>query len=82
MKIFRSFFDHIYRGWIKIGDILGLITSTLLLSFVYWIIIGVLAFLAFVLRRDFLNLRTKKKSYWRDAKKENIDHLDGLKLPF
>lgn len=68
----------LYRGWIQFGNILGEIVSTLLLTIVYFSIVGILTLIAFIFRVDFLRLKKTTGSYWLDPQKEHMD----LKYPF
>lgn len=68
----------LYRGWIQFGNILGEIVSILLLTIVYFSIVGILTLIAFIFRVDFLRLKKTEGSYWLDPQKEHMD----LKYPF
>lgn len=61
MSILRA----LRRGWMTFAHILGRIQTTLLLSFVYFIIVGVIGMIGRAFGRGFLELRrSKSSSYW------------------
>lgn len=78
MNTLRKIKDY----WIKFGGLLGKIIGPIVLTVIYCIFIGLTSLIAFILRKDFLKERQKKLSYWINQKKENLDSLEGMELPF
>ena len=72
----------IKKIWIQLGEFLGNIVGTVLLTIIYIVIIGPLKILSFVARKDFLRQKQKGDSYWIPAAKENVGSLQELELPF
>jgi len=60
MKILRK----IYRIWLKIGEILGWIWTKLLLTIIYFIVIGPISIIMKILRKDPLKFKFSHDSYW------------------
>lgn len=68
----------LYKQWIRFGNLLGEIVSAILLTLVYFLVIGILAGIARIFRVDFLRLKKTEVSYWLDPEKEHMN----LKYPF
>lgn len=67
--------------WLKLGDALGTIFGSIILTGLYFLIIGPLHLISRVAKKDFLN-QQPKNSYWHTTKNENIYTLKQLELPF
>lgn len=75
-------FLKIKHYWIKFGELLGRIFGPIILAVIYLVFIGLTSLIAFLFRKDFLRFRQKGSSYWITPKKENLDSLSGMELPF
>ena len=64
----KKFFKAIWNGWKKFGRALARINSEIILFLFYFIIFVPFGFMAKIFGHDPLNLKTKKKSNWRDIK--------------
>lgn len=79
----RKFGRKIMDAWIKLGDFLGSIMAVVILTIIYWLVVGPIAILAKIVRADFLRLRGDKKSYWLDPDPaKNQLSLNNLELPY
>lgn len=59
--------------WMGLGRILGIINSTILLSVVYAVLIGIMSLIVKALRKDLLNHRAVSDGpFWKE--KEPVDH--------
>lgn len=77
-----QFLVQIKNFWIKIGETLGNIMAPIILTVVYFIILGPISLIAWFTKKDFLNQKQKKSTYWIAAPQKNINSLDELELPF
>lgn len=79
MKFLRKILGY----WIRFGNFLGDIMAVVVLTIVYWLVVGPLAVLSWLFRADFLALRQKGDSFWQTPDESKNKHdLDLLKLPF
>ena len=72
MKTFKKIGSVLYRGWMAFAHGLAIVNTTLLLSIVYFILIGPMSLIARVLRKDLLGHRQTVKSAWKN--KEPLAH--------
>ena len=58
-------------GWIKLGEILGLIIAPLIMAMVYFIFLTPISLIVRIFGKDLLNINFNKKleTYWIDKKK-------------
>ena len=70
--------------WMKIGHILGIIVSPIILSFLYFFIISPIAIVLKILKRDELNLSLDKKiqSHFKSRNNNNFSLNDFFKNQF
>ena len=70
--------------WMKIGHILGIIVSPIILSFLYFFIISPIAIVLKILKRDELNISLDKKtqSHFKSRNKNNFSLNDFFKNQF
>jgi hypothetical protein len=56
----------IYRHWMKIAGIIGIIVTTLILSAVFFLVFGIAGMILRLLRKDLLSQKIEpdKESYW------------------
>lgn len=68
-----KFLKIIYAYWMKFARTLGRIQSAIILFLIYFIGIGAVAVVSFILRKDFLDKRMKDKdSFWLDTVQEPV----------
>tara|TARA_Y100000310_G_C20492458_1_gene719921 strand:+ start:291 stop:530 length:240 start_codon:yes stop_codon:yes gene_type:complete len=73
----KSFLKGIKEGNKYFGEVVAGIINSLLLTFVYFLGIGLTAILAKIFRKNFLELKTSnKETYWNDLNlaKKPKDH--------
>ena len=60
------------KGWIKLGEILGLIIAPIIMALVYFIILTPISLIVRMLGKDLLGLKFLKKqdTYWMKRKKK------------
>ena len=60
------------KGWIKLGEILGLIIAPIIMALVYFIILTPISLIVRMLGKDLLGLKFLKKqdTYWTKRKKK------------
>ena len=70
--------------WMKIGHILGIIVSPIILSFLYFFIISPIAIVLKILKRDELNISLDKKiqSHFKSRNNNNFSLNDFFKNQF
>lgn len=70
--------------WMKIGHILGIIVSPIILSFLYFLIISPIAIVLKILKRDELNISLDKKiqSHFKSRNNNNFSLNDFFKNQF
>ena len=74
MNSSKKFFTGFITGVQRFGNNITIIINTLLLSFVYFIGIGITSIIAKIVKKKFLDLtKEKKSSYWSDL---NLDKRD------
>lgn len=67
LKAGGNFLKIIYKYWMKFARILGRIQTAIILSLIYFIGVGIISILSFLLRKDFLDKAlTDRQSFWRD----------------
>jgi len=60
-------FKNLYKYWMKFAKVLGRVQTVIILFFIYFIGIGVIAIISFIFRKDFLDKRFNgNASFWRD----------------
>ena len=66
-------FKEFKKGQKKFGEDIAIIINSILLSFVYFVGVGLTSIFAKVFRKNFLELKPDKKikSYWVDLKLKN-----------
>ena len=65
-----DFFTGARKALRKLSSSIAIIVNSILLTFAYFIGIGLASMIAKMLGKRFLGLKpSKKESYWRDAKK-------------
>ncbi len=66
-------FYYIKRLWLSFSKILGKINTVILLSLIYYIVIGCMSLVVKVLRKDLLQKKidSKRNTYWID--RQSID---------
>jgi hypothetical protein len=64
----KKFINHIKDGWLLFARTLGRVNTIILLTLIYVMIIGPMALLVKILRKDLLEKKkdSMKTSYWRD----------------
>jgi hypothetical protein len=62
----KKYFQRLKKIWLLFAQVLGRVTTALLLTLVYFIIIGPMALIAKLLRKDLLQRKKNplKTSYW------------------
>ena len=68
-----------YKIWLKIGEILGWIWTRILLTFIYFLVIGPISLLMKLFNKDPLKFKFDKNSYWlprsqKEMKEEDYYH--------
>lgn len=74
--------EPIYKGWMKIGYVLGRINSFLLLSIIYFLILTPIGIISRTLSRNSERFRFKRNvdSYW--IKKEPVNIKENIRRQF
>ena len=69
---YSSIFKYPNKIWFKIGIILGLFVSPLIMFLIYYIIFLPIGFIMRLINKDFLQINIDKKipSYWTDKEKK------------
>jgi hypothetical protein len=64
----KKFIHHIKDGWYLFARTLGRVNTVILLTLIYVLIIGPMALIAIILRKDPLRRKkhSMKTSYWHD----------------
>ena len=70
MKIFIILLKNIVTGFLKR---LAIIQKTILLSLIYFLLIGPFKIVTFILRINLLGKRKREGSYWQDKAKVEIN---------
>ncbi len=78
MKIFKL----AEKFLVKIGDVLGAVFGTVMLTVVYFLVIGPLRLFSLLAGKDFLGRNKIAESYWIIPEKKNTESLEELQLPF
>jgi hypothetical protein len=78
----KNFFRTIKRMWFLFAQILGKVTTILLLSLVFFVI-GFMSLIMRFFRKDLLQKKTDydQASYWQ-TRKQSEQTLDGYKFQF
>lgn len=72
----------LYNGWMKFAKVLGRIQSAIILFLIYFIGVGFISTVAFILRKDFLDKRiAEKDTFWSGRVVEHPD-LENSKRQF
>jgi len=75
----KQFFSFLWKTWLKIGEILGWIWTRILLTFIYFLVIGPISLLMKLFNKDPLKFKFDKNSYWlprsqKEMKEEDYYH--------
>jgi len=75
MKFLKIF----YRIWLKIGEVLGWIWTRILLTIIFFVVIGPISLLMKLFGKDPLKFKFDKNSYWlprpqKEMKEEDYYH--------
>jgi len=77
-----EFLKLLYRYWMKFAKALGKIQAAILLFFIYYLVVGPIAVIAFIFRKDFLDKKfADKETFWGDRSPDAID-LESCKRQF
>ena len=68
-----------YKIWLKIGEILGWFWTRIILTFIYFLVIGPISLLMKLFNKDPLKFKFDKNSYWlprsqKEMKEEDYYH--------
>ena len=66
----------IYHIWLKIGEVLGWVWTRIILTTVYFIILGPISIAMKILGKDPLKFRFKDNSYWLPKQKRELKEED------
>ncbi|MBU1446177.1 hypothetical protein KKD70_02860 [Patescibacteria group bacterium] len=80
MKILKKIWSGFKKGWMKFAHVLGKINTTILLSIVYFLIVGVYAIVTRIFKLITLPFKKNKETYWI-IRKDKFD-IESLKHPF
>jgi len=71
----KQFLIGLKKGMKEFGGNIALIINTVLLSFVYFIGVGLTSIIAKIFGKHFLEMKLSKNSYWSDLnlKKKNME---------
>ena len=69
----KEFFKLLWRIWLKIGDILAWCWTIVLLTVVYFVVLGPIAIIMKILRKDPLKYKFSKESYWLELSKDTSE---------
>jgi len=71
IKKIKKFFMAILNILGKITKPIGIVVNFILLSIVYFIVIGIVALIAKIMKKDFLSLSLEEKNtYWQDVEQD------------
>lgn len=72
----------LYKYWMKFVKVLGRVQTTIILFLIYFLGVGMISLISFILRRDFLDKRlTDRSTFWND-RPAKIPTLDDCKRQF
>jgi len=72
LKSIKQFFKGFKIGMRNFGNTIALLINSLLLSFVYFLGVGLTSIIAKLINKHFLDLKlSKKDSYWSDLNLKN-----------
>lgn len=78
----KQFFKTLYKYWMIFAKKIAIIPTTIILSFLYFGIISIIALITFISRKDLLDKRAvEKKSFWL-AKEHIATDLERCKRQF
>lgn len=78
----KKFFKTLYEYWMKFAKILGKIQTTIILFFIYFIVLGTVSIISFISRKDFLDKAlTDEETFWR-TRIAKIPTLEDSKRQF
>jgi hypothetical protein len=74
-----KFLKILYKIWLKIGEVLGLIWTRILLTIIFFVVIGPISLLMKLFCKDPLKFKFDKNSYWlphfqKEMKEEDYYH--------
>lgn len=78
----KSFLRKIWGGWKKVAHAIGVFQTKLILTILYFVVIGLASLMVRLFRRDLLDRRVDDRStLWRDRIQPAVD-LNGAKRQF
>jgi hypothetical protein len=68
----KKIFNRLKEGWLFLSRILGRVSTMILLTVIYVLVIGPMALVVKIFQKDLLQRKfnPEKKSYWRDRVSE------------
>jgi len=75
----KQFFSFLWKAWLKIGEILGWIWTRILLTIIFFVIVGPISVLMKLFNKDSLKFKFNKNTYWlprsqKEIQEENYYH--------
>jgi len=75
----KKFLSLLWKIWLKIGEVLGWVWTRIILTIIYFFVIGPIAILMKILNKDPLKFNFDKNSYWltrpiHELKEEDYYH--------
>lgn len=72
MKILKT----LYKIWLKIGEVLGWIWTRILLTIIFFVVIGPISLLMKLFSKDPLKFKFNKNTYWLPRPQQELKEED------
>lgn len=79
MRILKKIWEVLKKGWMKFAHILGVINTTILLSIMYFVVVGVYSIISRIINLVVWPFKKAPQTYWYDHKE---CEPDSYKHPF
>lgn len=80
MNILKKIWNVIKKGWMKFAHVVGVVNTTILLTILYFVIVGIYSIITRIISFIALPFRKKTATYWI-SREESFDP-QSCKHPF
>lgn len=72
----KQFFAFLHRMWLKLGEILGWLWTRILLTMIFFVVLGPIALMMKFFNQNPLKFHFRANSYWLVKRQKNLAESD------
>jgi len=80
MERVKLFFKGFYEGFKSFGLVISTIVNFILLMIVYFTAVGLTSIIGKIFKKEFLNSKKRKKTYWKNRKLEKMSLKESKRM--